>query len=163
MLPDEMQRWLGNLLPLAAWLAIGAMMAVVPELQAQTEPFRIMPVGDSITVGYTNLAGQSEVPFTYGYRSGLYTQLTDAGYSVSVCRGFHGASNPEFRLCESGCIESRLPQRLRWTRNQFYRQLNIASWMQADNPRCHPADDWPSMTSTSHQAPPATRLVRRAD
>jgi len=45
------------------------------------EPIRIMPVGDSITVGCTNLPGQPEVPFEYGWRAGLYTQLTNAGYS----------------------------------------------------------------------------------
>jgi lysophospholipase L1-like esterase len=40
---------------------------------------RIMPVGDSITAGYTN-ATEWTVPFTFGYRGPLYTKLTDAGY-----------------------------------------------------------------------------------
>ena len=40
---------------------------------------RIMPVGDSITAGYTN-ATTWTIPFTFGYRGPLYTKLTDAGY-----------------------------------------------------------------------------------
>lgn len=122
-----------NLLPLAAWLAIGAMMAVVPELQAQTEPFRIMPVGDSITVGYTNLAGQSEVPFTYGYRSGLYTQLTDAGYSFQYVGG-----STEHPTPSSDCVNlAALNQDYHngyGGQGISYIASNIASWMQADNP-----------------------------
>lgn len=42
-------------------------------------PLRIMPLGDSITVGYTN-ADWSGGPFEFGYRSGLYTRLSNAGY-----------------------------------------------------------------------------------
>ena len=38
-----------------------------------------MPVGDSITAGYTN-ATEWTIPFTFGYRGPLYTKLTDAGY-----------------------------------------------------------------------------------
>ena len=40
---------------------------------------RIMPVGDSITAGYTN-ATEWTIPFTFGYRGPLYTKLTEAGY-----------------------------------------------------------------------------------
>ena len=45
---------------------------------------RIMPLGDSITVGTTN-AGAAYVwtgngTFSFGYRGPLYTKLTDAGY-----------------------------------------------------------------------------------
>jgi hypothetical protein len=42
-------------------------------------PLRIMPMGDSITVGYTN-ADWSGGAFEFGYRSGLYTLLSNAGY-----------------------------------------------------------------------------------
>ena len=41
-------------------------------------PLRIMPVGDSITAGYTNATWSD--PFTFGYRGPLYTRLTNAGY-----------------------------------------------------------------------------------
>lgn len=42
-------------------------------------PLRIMPMGDSITVGYTN-ADWTGGAFEFGYRSGLYKLLSSAGY-----------------------------------------------------------------------------------
>ena len=42
-------------------------------------PLRIMPIGDSITVGYTN-ADWTGGAFEFGYRSGLYTLLSNDGY-----------------------------------------------------------------------------------
>ena len=42
-------------------------------------PLRIMAVGDSITVGYTDNPSWAEHPFAFGYRSGLYTRLRDVG------------------------------------------------------------------------------------
>jgi hypothetical protein len=39
---------------------------------------RIMPVGDSITVGYTDNPDWN-VPFEFGYRSGLYSRLKNSG------------------------------------------------------------------------------------
>lgn len=42
-------------------------------------PLRIMPMGDSITVGYTN-ADWTGGAFEFGYRSGLYKRLSSAGY-----------------------------------------------------------------------------------
>ena len=47
--------------------------------EPNTAPLRIMCLGDSITVGYTDNSGWNE-PFKFGYRSKLYTLLTDAGY-----------------------------------------------------------------------------------
>lgn len=44
-------------------------------------PLRIMPVGDSITVGYTDNPVWA-TPFTFGYRDTLYARLTDAGYNI---------------------------------------------------------------------------------
>lgn len=41
-------------------------------------PIRIECVGDSITAGYTDNPNWN-VPFQFGYRSGLYTRLTNAG------------------------------------------------------------------------------------
>lgn len=40
-------------------------------------PHRICPVGDSITAGYTDNPNWT-VPFQFGYRSGLYTRLTNS-------------------------------------------------------------------------------------
>jgi lysophospholipase L1-like esterase len=50
-------------------------------------PLRIMCLGDSITAGYTDNPDW-QVPFEFGYRSGLYRRLTAAGYVVQ----FVGAS-----------------------------------------------------------------------
>ena len=63
------------------FLVIAGMLAATCVASQAAETIRIMPVGDSITVGYTNLPGQPEVPFEYGWRAGLYTRLTDAGCS----------------------------------------------------------------------------------
>ena len=41
---------------------------------------RIMPLGDSITAGYTDNP-QWQHPFEFGYRSGLYNRLKEAGYN----------------------------------------------------------------------------------
>lgn len=46
---------------------------------AEKSPLRIMPLGDSITAGYTDNP-KWQHPFNFGYRSGLYTLLTEAGY-----------------------------------------------------------------------------------
>lgn len=43
------------------------------------ESLRIMPLGDSITAGYTDNPKWRH-PFKFGYRSGLHTHLTKAGY-----------------------------------------------------------------------------------
>ncbi len=51
-------------------------------------PLRIMCLGDSITVGYTDNPTWANHPFMFGYRSGLYTRLTNAGYNFQ----FVGAS-----------------------------------------------------------------------
>ena len=51
-------------------------------------PLRIMCLGDSITAGYTDNPTWANHPFKFGYRSGLYTRLTNAGYNFK----FVGAS-----------------------------------------------------------------------
>jgi lysophospholipase L1-like esterase len=51
------------------------------------ETLRIMPLGDSITAGYTDNPGWNNHPFAFGYRSGLYTRLTDAGYNFLFVGG----------------------------------------------------------------------------
>jgi lysophospholipase L1-like esterase len=51
-------------------------------------PLRIMALGDSISVGYTDNPGWANHPFQFGYRSGLYSRLTQANYPFK----FVGAS-----------------------------------------------------------------------
>jgi len=50
------------------------------EVQQGKEPLRIMCLGDSITVGYTDNSVWNE-PFKFGYRGRLYTLLEQAGYN----------------------------------------------------------------------------------
>jgi lysophospholipase L1-like esterase len=59
--------------------ALLAVLWLTANAQADVS-LRIMPLGDSITAGYTDSAGT--VPFSFGYRGPLYTRLTNAGYSV---------------------------------------------------------------------------------
>jgi hypothetical protein len=60
--------------------------------RASAETIRIMPLGDSITVGTTNATVVNAMTgngiFSFGYRGPLYTKLTDAGYDFQ----FVGAS-----------------------------------------------------------------------
>lgn len=53
---------------------------LTPTVAWAVAPIRIECVGDSITAGYTDNSAWN-VPFEFGYRSGLYTRLTTAGYS----------------------------------------------------------------------------------
>jgi lysophospholipase L1-like esterase len=50
-------------------------------------PLRIMCLGDSITVGYTDNPSWANHPFEFGYRSGLYTRLLAAGYDFAFVGG----------------------------------------------------------------------------
>jgi hypothetical protein len=58
-------------------------------VDADSAILRIMPVGDSITAGYTDNPNWT-VPFNFGYRGGLYTRLNDAG-----CRFQFVGTSPE--------------------------------------------------------------------
>ena len=51
----------------------------IPLPSTNDEPVRIMCLGDSITVGYTDNP-HCKVPFKFGYRSRLYKLLKEAGY-----------------------------------------------------------------------------------
>lgn len=59
--------------------------------QLSAAPVKIMPLGDSITAGYTNNPKWT-VPFVFGYRSRLYTLLTKVGYEFQ----FVGESQEPF-------------------------------------------------------------------
>ena len=62
-------------------------LSLAPGIARAGGPTRIECVGDSITAGYTDNPTWS-VPFEFGYRSGLYTRLTNAGIAFQ----FVGAS-----------------------------------------------------------------------
>jgi len=65
-----------------AWAPTGlivVMLAVSCDAPAAQAPLRIMPLGDSITAGYTDNPNWN-VPFEFGYRSGLATRLSNADY-----------------------------------------------------------------------------------
>ena len=63
-----------------------------PKLQTRkTARLRIMPLGDSITVGFTDNPAWSH-PFEFGYRSGLYRRLKEAGHDFV----FVGSSKEPF-------------------------------------------------------------------
>jgi hypothetical protein len=52
---------------------------VIPALG--DNPCRILAIGDSISVGYTDNPDWT-LPYQFGFRSGLYTRLTNSGMSV---------------------------------------------------------------------------------
>ncbi len=94
----------------AATIAMAGIVGAV----GRDEPLRIMCLGDSITVGYTDNPIWKE-PFKFGYRSRLYTLLKDAGYNVQFVGDSpqpwdntsgdptHGGTyKPEFDLREIG-------------------------------------------------------------
>ena len=70
------------------FLVVALMIAGVVSMAQAAEPLRILCLGDSITAGYTDNP-KWDVPFEFGYRSGLYKRLTEAGYSfkfVGACQ-----------------------------------------------------------------------------
>src|SRR6478672_12120191 len=72
--------------PLPALIAtcLLAFGTLAPALSAA--PLRIMPLGDSITAGYTDNPNWT-VPFEFGYRKKLYQLLTNAGYDFVFVGG----------------------------------------------------------------------------
>jgi lysophospholipase L1-like esterase len=61
--------------------AIALILIGAVSMAPSAEPLRIMCLGDSITTGYTDNP-KWDVPFEFGYRSGLYKRLTEAGYTI---------------------------------------------------------------------------------
>ena len=102
------------------------------------EPLRICPIGDSITVGYTDNPVWT-VPFEFGYRSGLYARLTDANVSFQ----YVGAS-PEPWNGASGTVANTPDPDLRTVDQDHHEGYggmgtafvlsNIAGWIAADQP-----------------------------
>ncbi len=79
----QLARRLANPFSATRWLA-GLTCACI--LSAEAAPLRIMPLGDSITAGYTDNPTWN-VPFEFGYRSRLCTLLTNAGYDFVFVGG----------------------------------------------------------------------------
>ena len=63
------------------WIAVclSGLIALAPALAQADKPIRILCAGDSITVGCTDNP-KWQVPFEFGYRSGLYSRLLKGGY-----------------------------------------------------------------------------------
>ncbi len=143
--------------PLKGALSIGISAAVVVVAllgltlsSASAGPLRIMPLGDSITSGYTNNSWSGNGAFTFGYRGPLYTKLTNAGYDFQ----FVGASTepwtpahiyqdgqwytsnaaptsvsgPDLRTVGQDGHRGYWGQRTDWIAS------NVVSWLNTDNP-----------------------------
>ncbi|MCX6927603.1 MAG: GDSL-type esterase/lipase family protein [Verrucomicrobia bacterium] len=101
-------------------------------------PVRIECVGDSITAGYTDNPNWT-VPFEFGYRSGLYKRLTNAGYPFQ----FVGASAEPWNGAFGTPKNTPSPD-LRPVGQDHHRGYggwgtssilsSIGSWLTADNP-----------------------------
>jgi hypothetical protein len=99
------------------------------------DPLKIMPMGDSITVGGTN-AGWAE-PYWYGYRSVLYNLLHGAGYNFV----FVGQSTDLLSHLPVGTIPpadlAALGQNAhngKGGTDVTYLNNNILTWLAADDP-----------------------------
>lgn len=101
-------------------------------------PYRIQVVGDSISVGFTDNPNWN-VPFQFGWRSGLYTRLTNSGMSFQFV-----GNSPEPWNGTSGTVKNTPTLDLR-TIDQDHSQghggvgtgyvaANIAAWLAVDRP-----------------------------
>ncbi|MBN1911170.1 MAG: PEP-CTERM sorting domain-containing protein [Pirellulales bacterium] len=119
------------------WAAV-LVVIVLGVSKASALPIRIMAIGDSITAGYTNNPTWT-VPFTFGYRSGLYTRLTDAEYEFQFV-----GSSPEPWDDKYGLPSTVNPPDLRTVDQDYHRgyggkglsylNSNIGSFLSADRP-----------------------------
>jgi hypothetical protein len=106
-----------------------------------TAPLRIMPMGDSITVGYTN-ADWTGGAFEFGYRSGLYTLLSNAGYDFR----FIGNSTEPWTYRDPRTTDPAWPPTLNLGslgqdgnngyagKTASFLNTNIASWLASQDP-----------------------------
>jgi lysophospholipase L1-like esterase len=115
------------------------MLATSPARAANT--VRIQCVGDSITAGYTDNPTWS-VPFEFGYRSSLYTDLTAVGYDVQYVgasaepwNGVFGVPKniPSPDLRNIGGVNQD-KHRGYGGQGTAYVNTYINSWLAADNP-----------------------------
>ena len=123
---------------------VAVIAGLLAAASARAQAYRIMPVGDSITAGYTDNPTWT-VPFGFGYRSGLYTRLTQSGLPFT----FVGTS-PEPFDNKFGTPQSVASPDLRTTNNTFdanqdrhegyggqgtaFVNNHIASWLTIDKP-----------------------------
>jgi lysophospholipase L1-like esterase len=114
-------------------------MAFLPVASAWAdEPIHIMPLGDSITAGYTDNNAWN-VPFGFGYRSGLYTRLTGANYPFQYVGASQEPWNGVF-----GVPKTVVGPDLRTVNQDNHRgyggkdaatlSTNIANWLASDTP-----------------------------
>lgn len=109
---------------------------------ADENPIRIMPLGDSITAGYTDNP-KWEHPFEFGYRSSLYSRMKNAKYDFL----FVGESKEPFTMksgdpSKNGLVFPKLD--LRQVNQDNHRgyggwgitqiQKNVAEWITQDRP-----------------------------
>ena len=121
---------------LVCLIAARACLAVAPA--RADEPIHIMPLGDSITAGYTDNPTWN-VPFGFGYRSGLYTRLTDANYPFQYVGASQEPWNGVF-----GVPKTVVGPDLRAVNQDFHRgyggkdatylSANIGDWLASDTP-----------------------------
>ncbi len=111
-------------------------------LAAERTPLRIMPLGDSITAGYTDNP-KWQHPFEFGYRSGLYHRLKKAGYSIVFVGESKEPLNKRFGdPTHGGSVRPKLD--LRKVKQDGHRgyggwniagiQKNVAKWIKQDRP-----------------------------
>jgi len=109
---------------------------------SQKAPLRIMPLGDSITAGYTDNS-KWDHPFEFGYRSGLYQQMKKAGYKFVLVGESKEPLNKSFGdPTHGGSVSPKLD--LRKVKQDGHRgyggwsivgiQKNVATWIQQDRP-----------------------------
>jgi lysophospholipase L1-like esterase len=119
-------------------LLIAAVAWLCAAISTAAESIRIMPLGDSITAGYTDNPTWN-VPFGFGYRSGLYTRLTDANCPFQYVGGSQEPWNGAF-----GVPKTVASPDLRTVSEDFHRgyggvdatflSSNIGNWLSSDVP-----------------------------
>lgn len=123
-------------------LTVALLVMARSDLLHAAAPLRIMPLGDSITAGYTNNPTWT-VDFKFGYRSGLYTLLKNAGYNFQFVGGSAEPWNNAFGdPTRGGTYTPTLDLRPLGQdghrgyggKDATYLQGNIVSWLNTDNP-----------------------------
>jgi hypothetical protein len=72
--------------PVVKQIALALLCCLMTAALRAAQPLRIMVVGDSISVGYTDNPKWT-VPYEFGFRRGLYTRLTNSGLAVQFVGG----------------------------------------------------------------------------
>lgn len=134
-------RWLVTPPSIVRWLVVFLCACI---MSASAAPLRIMPLGDSITAGYTDNPNWN-VPFEFGYRSRLYTLLTNAGYDfVFVGGSLEPFNNAYGDPTKGGTVSPTFDLRTLTPNQNGHRgyggktitfiETNVASYLTADTP-----------------------------